>query len=113
MSDDLRKPNHLLRWHRRQRSWTLEDAARELHRFCESEPRAYVRGEINAKMIGSWERGDHTPSPYYQGKLRLLFGKSAEELGFVETPMLPEHLSVIYSSSIPQVSTSTLTPHQA
>src|SRR5260370_41708320 len=33
--------------------------------------------------ISRWERGDVLPSPFYQQKLCELFGKTAEELGFL------------------------------
>jgi len=33
--------------------------------------------------IKRWERGSYQPSPYFRAKLCALFGKSAEELGFV------------------------------
>lgn len=79
----LAQPNHLLRQERHRRSWTLEEMASELHFLCEEDKRTIARGEINAKMIGSWERGEHIPSLYYQKKLCLLFGRSIEELGFI------------------------------
>jgi len=33
--------------------------------------------------ISRWERGEVLPSPFYQQKLCELFGKTAEELGFL------------------------------
>ena len=36
-----------------------------------------------------WECGDTTPDRYYQEKLIELFGKDAEELGFVEAQISP------------------------
>lgn len=36
------------------------------------------------KNIGRWERGVSSPYPYFREKLILFFGKSAQELGFVE-----------------------------
>jgi hypothetical protein len=34
--------------------------------------------------VGRWERGEVLPSPYFRERLCPLFGKTAEELGFVE-----------------------------
>jgi hypothetical protein len=39
--------------------------------------------------VGRWERGESTPNPYYRTKLCVLFGKNAEELGFIEQQDLP------------------------
>ena len=73
------KRNDLLRQQRQEHGWTLDHAAEELARLCES--KASDRGEINGKMIGRWERGEHLPSLLYQEKLQLLYGKSLRELG--------------------------------
>src|SRR5579863_7967681 len=74
-------PNGLLRQQRLERGWTLERTADELYKLFGT--RAGNRGDINAKMIGGWERGEHPPSLYYQEKLSLLYGKSLRELGFI------------------------------
>ncbi len=84
MDTRIRKPNHRLRRERELRSWTLEQAADALYQLCEEEPRMGSRGDINASMISRWERGIHPPSRFYQQKLSLLYGKSAEELGFLD-----------------------------
>ncbi len=94
MNSNIKKSNHLLRKLRLERSWTLEDVAKGLSELCERDPKTNARGEINAKMIGSWERGEHSPSLYYQEKLRLLYGKCAEELGFVEPLQVAKYLPV-------------------
>src|SRR5215469_13775154 len=88
MSTHIRKPNYLLRRERELRSWTLEQAADALYQLCSDDPRASKRGDINASMISRWERGVHPPSSSYQQKLCSLYGKTAEELGFVE-PLQP------------------------
>ena len=85
MIGEIRNSNRLLRHQREQRGWTQARLAEELSPLCEDDARLGARGEINAKMIGAWERGEHLPSSYYQEKLRLLFGKSAQELGFIES----------------------------
>jgi tetratricopeptide (TPR) repeat protein len=95
-----KKPNHRLRQQRLQRSWTLEQAADELYRIGGRRE----RGDINAKMIGRWERGEYPPSLFWQEKLCLLYSKSAEELGFMEPPHIPERLPAVVSSSMQHVS---------
>ncbi len=40
--------------------------------------------EVPNYYISRWERGEVTPSSYYQQKLCDLFGKTAEELGFLQ-----------------------------
>ncbi len=40
--------------------------------------------EVSDYYISRWERGEVMPSPYYQQKLCDLFGKTAEELGFLQ-----------------------------
>lgn len=77
------QPNHLLRQQRLAQGWTLEQAADELCKLCES--RVNARGEMNAKMMGRWERGEHLPDLFYQKKLSLLYGKSLQELGFIQS----------------------------
>lgn len=46
----------------------------------------YLAQQIGVQdyYISRWERGDVTPSPYYQQKLCTLFGKTAEELGMLQ-----------------------------
>lgn len=39
--------------------------------------------------VQRWERGSHQPSVYFQLKLCALFGKNAEELGFVPDHVVP------------------------
>jgi tetratricopeptide (TPR) repeat protein len=116
------KPNHLLRQERLERGWTLEHAADELYKLCGS--KVSVRGDINAKMIGRWERGEHLPSLFYQEKLRLLYGKPLQELGFIqswvagderaeEPARAPEHLPALVTGSALQRSPVDMTPHRA
>src|SRR5215472_1112077 len=78
------QPNTRLRYERKFRHWTQEDVANELSRLCDEEGDVPARGEITAKMVGIWERGEYTPGPFWQKKLCKLFGKNAEELGFIE-----------------------------
>src|SRR5947209_17818787 len=78
---DAKQPNHRLRREREQRAWTREDMADQLFRLCKANPRG--RGDINANMIGRWERGEHRPSLFWQKNLCELFGTSLELLGFM------------------------------
>src|SRR5260370_34664087 len=77
--------NNLLKEQRLLRGWSQAQAAEELSRLCEDKPRSRENGEINDKMIGRWERGEHLPSLYYQRKLGLLYERSLQELGFIIT----------------------------
>jgi tetratricopeptide (TPR) repeat protein len=45
-------------------------------------------------MIGSWERGEHLPSLFYQKKLSLLYGQSLQALGFVTIEEMRERTEV-------------------
>jgi len=81
------EPNEFLRSERKLRNWTQEDLAYELSNICD-EDEVSERGEINFKMVGSWERGEHTPSNFWQKKMCKLFGKNVLELGFVVSPMV-------------------------
>lgn len=59
-----------LKYERERRGWSL----------------AYVATQVNCPdphMIGRWERGVISPSPRYRQALCELFGKDAEELGFL------------------------------
>jgi tetratricopeptide (TPR) repeat protein len=80
-----KKPNEKLRHQRKLRSWTLQDVASKLYDLCEqANEQESERGIISEKTVGSWERGEHSPSPFWQKKLNALFGKNAVELGFIE-----------------------------
>ena len=104
-SIDERKPNKLLRYARESRGWTQKRLADELSRRGDS-----ITDDNN---ISRWESGKHRPSPYWQEQLSLLFGKSFEELGFIEPPPTLERLPT-YVSTGSQLSTVTLpTSHQA
>lgn len=48
--------------------------------------------------VQRWERGSHQPSAYFRIKLCALFGKTAEELGFVPDQVLPPAAEEILSA---------------
>ena len=55
--------------------------------------------------ISRWERGEVLPSPYYQQKLCEVFGKTAEELGMLQTtPLTPgvDHSPMVEQLPFPQ-----------
>jgi transcriptional regulator with XRE-family HTH domain len=68
------KPNTHLKQERERRGW--------------SQARVAEAVGTDTKTVGRWERGVSSPYPYSREKLCKLFGKSAEELGFLED----EHL---------------------
>ncbi len=64
------KPNSRLKYERELRGWSQKRVADEIG--------------TDERSVGRWERGERQPSPHYREKLCELFGKSAQELGFVE-----------------------------
>ncbi len=120
MDSHLKQPqrNDLLKEQRLLRGWSQAQAAEELSRLCEDKPRSRESSDINDKMIGRWERGEHLPNLYYQRKLSLLYGKSLQELGFVITREARDERArepIPTSDRLPsRVSDPVqLTPHQA
>ncbi len=64
-------PNVLLRHERQLRGWSQAHLAEQI--------------DVPDYYISRWERGEVLPSPYYQQKLCEVFGKTAEELGMLQT----------------------------
>ena len=73
--DASKKPNTQLRYHRKLRG------------FSQKKLGELVGADQNA--VSRWERGERDTSPYYQEKLCSLFGKTADELGFLDTNKAP------------------------
>src|SRR5690348_5303788 len=68
--------NERLRQERIRRNWRQRDLAEQLG--------------TTVTTVKRWERGYQQPSAYFQIKLCVLFGKTAEELGLVEeNPLQP------------------------
>ena len=67
--DAEKKPNSILRYERQLRGWSQRKVA-DLVGTSED-------------VVSRWERGERKPSPFFQEKLCLLYGKSADELGFL------------------------------
>lgn len=89
MMDDQRgsKLNHLLRYQRLQRGWTLKQVVDQLCQLCAKDED--IPG-ITADMVSKWERGERKPSRFYQAKLCLLYNTTADQLGFIEVQDIPE-----------------------
>lgn len=64
-----RIPNEPLIRQRTQRGWSQRKVASEVG--------------TSEKRVSEWERGTVLPSPFYQERLCTLFGRDAEELGFI------------------------------
>lgn len=62
--------SELLRQERIRRNWRQREVAEQLG--------------TTTVTVTRWERGSHLPSAYFRVKLCALFGKSAEELGFIQ-----------------------------
>jgi transcriptional regulator with XRE-family HTH domain len=93
-------PNVLLRHERQLRGWS----------------QAYLAEQIDVPdyYISRWERGEVLPSPYYQQKLCQVFGKTAEELGMLQTaPLsLPLNPPMVEQLPFPQPQVESISPPQ-
>src|SRR5439155_19345556 len=70
MDSNTKKPNRSLRSYRENQGWSQQKLAELV--------------DTSEDMVSRWERGTTKTSPYYRVKLCALFGKTAEELGFIE-----------------------------
>lgn len=80
-----------LRQQRELRGWSQSDVAWRLNELSDPEEEqargsGSRQGGATIDMIRTWERGIHTPSPFYRRRLCLLFNCSAVELGFIKAP---------------------------
>lgn len=71
MQEQEKQPNHKLKRERELKGWSQQKVAE------------YIGTSDQA--INRWENGQHKTSKYFQTKLCELFGKSAEELGFMQS----------------------------
>jgi transcriptional regulator with XRE-family HTH domain len=69
--DGEKKRNNILRRERQLRGWSQQKVA-ELVGTSED-------------VVSRWERGERKPSPFFQEKFCILYGKNAEELGFIQS----------------------------
>ena len=80
------QPNPRLKREREQRGWSQARVAEQIG--------------TDAINVSRWERGFSSPTPFYREKLCLLFGKTAQELGFLleETPKQPSSQNLLQVS---------------
>lgn len=71
MDSESKVPNIKLRYQRELRGWSQKRLADQI--------------DTSKEMVSKWEGGQN-PGKYYQEKLCNLFGKSAQELGFLPEP---------------------------
>lgn len=74
--------NNLLRQQRKLRGWSQKKVADMLQQVSEANGE---QAGVDATMVGKWERGVKKPRPFYQEKLCLLYGVTADQLGFTES----------------------------
>ena len=67
--DKTKRPNKQLQYHRARRGWSQARMAEKIG--------------ATVKRVSMWECGESVPDRYYQEQLCELFGKNAEELGFL------------------------------
>src|SRR5690242_15227745 len=68
--DSEKKPNSILRRERQLRGWSQQKVASLIG--------------TSEDAVSRWERGERKPSPFFQEKFCDLYGKTAEELGFIQ-----------------------------
>jgi transcriptional regulator with XRE-family HTH domain len=84
-------PNVRLRHERQLRGWSQAHLAEQI--------------DVPDYYISRWERGEVLPSPYYQQKLCVVFGRTAEELGMLHTTPLTQpvdHSPMVEQLPFPQ-----------
>jgi transcriptional regulator with XRE-family HTH domain len=93
-------PNVLLRHERQLRGWSQVHLAEQI--------------DVPDYYISRWERGEVLPSPYYQQKLCQVFGKTAEELGMLQTApfTLPVDPPMVEQLPFPQPQVDPISPPQ-
>lgn len=93
MSEVRKIRNELLRQEREKRGWSQARVAEQI--------------DTDAVNISRWERGYATPSPYFREKLCLLFGKNAQDLGFLQDEQIENEQPPEVLQQSPQPLTST------
>ena len=83
-----KKPNSILRRERQLRGWSQQKVA-ELVGTSED-------------VMSRWERGERKPSPFFQEKLCILYGKTAEELEFIQPCLNPLSTIITQATDIQQ-----------
>lgn len=95
-----KKPNVILLQERQRRGWTQKRLADELNTLPSE---GGENGAATGDMVRKWEKGLHSPSPFYVSRLCRLFECTADRLGIGEMhpilPPSPEPLSNFPSST--------------
>ena len=76
MGENEKQPNEQLRIERLRRGWSQKKVAFDI--------------DTSKDLVSRWETGERVPSLYYQEKLCRLFGKTADELGFLNVKLTKE-----------------------
>lgn len=97
MELETRRLNYLLRYARQERGWSQARLGREIG-----------TGE---DVISRWERGERNPSPFFQEKLCLLFGKNARELGFLKQALAGGHPVTVHPVAKTGIETAPIVAH--
>src|SRR5690348_1028208 len=104
------QPNSLLRQQRLLRGWSLQHVVEQICSLCEEDDD--VPG-VTKDMVSKWERGERKPSRFYQTKLCLLYGATADRLGFLEPSEMSQpaqvkepRSSLVIPSFLPEPSSS-------
>lgn len=90
MKEQEKQPNKHIKRERELRGWSQQTLATHL--------------DTTEQVVCRWENGDHKPNRHFQAQLCQLFGKNAEELGFIAN----EDLSSLPSLNDQQQSTPLL-----
>jgi transcriptional regulator with XRE-family HTH domain len=92
-------PNERLKRERELRGWSQGDIAEKIG--------------TDQKVVSRWECGRSRPSPYFRQKLCELYGKNAEELGFVEAGITGTSSTHQEAQSIPPLESTDMNRRQA
>ncbi len=85
-----KQPNTYLKRQRENRGWSQHDVAQQIG--------------TQAFTVGRWERGISRPNAYFRVKLRTLFERDDEALGFVETNVARSDAETVSPSDMPHES---------
>lgn len=88
-SHKQKRPNERLRRQRELRGWSQQKVADLIHAMSVEERQPCG---ITGNLVGNWELGKNTPSPFYREKLCRLYRLTADELGLIEADQ-PDVLS--------------------
>lgn len=76
-----------LKYQRLLRGWSQQDVANELYQLCAAH--GYPGVGISVNTVSRWECGIQKPTPIYRKHLCLLYGLTADKLGFIEPYEVP------------------------